>query len=279
MSSPEEPRYCYRHPHRETLLACSSCERPICPECMTSAPVGIRCPDCARGPKVAGMAGRRAAPSLAGVPVVTGGLIAVNVLIWLLEQGQGGSYGSWYESGALYAPFVRDGEWMRVVTGAFLHADFGHVALNMVSLWFVGRALEPLVGPARFGAIYAISLLGGSAGAMLLDPASPVVGASGAIFGLFGALVYHLWRRGVSILQSSIGMILLLNVVWSFISPSISLGGHLGGLAAGALAAVVLSDFGRGSLTQARLKPPVLAGLAALAVGVVVLNAIAAAAA
>ena len=279
MGFPEESRFCFRHPNRETLLRCSSCERPICPECMTSAPVGIRCPECARGPKVRGMGGPRPALAVAGVPLVTGALIAVNVLVWLLQQSHGGSTGSWYQSGALYAPLVHDGEWTRVVTSAFLHADFGHIALNMLSLWFVGSALEQLVGPARFGTIYAISLLGGSAGAMLIESNAPVVGASGAIFGLFGALVYHLWRRGVPIMQSSIGMILLLNLAGTFILPNISIGGHLGGLASGALAAVVLSDYGRGSLAHARLKPPVLAGLAALALAVAVLNVVAAAAA
>jgi membrane associated rhomboid family serine protease len=279
MSAPEEPRYCYRHPSRETLLRCSTCERPICPECMTSAPVGIRCPECAHGLKVRSMVGRRTGPSVAGVPLVTGVLIAVNVLVWLLEQSHGGSSGSWYQSGALYAPLVHDGEWTRVITGAFLHADFGHIALNMLSLWFVGSALEQLIGPLRFGAIYAISLLGGSAGAMLIESNVPVVGASGAIFGLFGALVYHLWRQGVPIMQSSIGMILVLNLAGTFILPNISIGGHLGGLASGALAAVVLSDYARGSLAHTRLKPPVLAGLAGLAVAVVVLNFIAAAAA
>ena len=279
MGAQEEPRFCYRHPNRETLLRCSSCERPICPECMTSAPVGIRCPDCARGPKVTRMSGRRPALSVAGVPLVTGALIAVNSLIWLLQQSHGGSGGSWYQDGALYAPLVHDGEWSRIVTGAFLHADFGHVALNMLSLWFVGSALEQLTGTVRFGAIYAISLLGGSAGAMLLDPHVPVVGASGAIFGLFGALVYHFWRQGVPIMQSSIGMILVLNLAATFILPSISVGGHLGGLAAGTLAAVVLSDYARGSLAHTRIKPPVAAGLAALTVAVIVLNVIAAAAA
>ena len=279
MQPEEPPTFCYRHPNRETLLRCSNCDRPICPECMTAAPVGIRCPECAHGPKVRslGAAGTRTL-ELGGLPLVTAVLIAANVLVFLLQQSHGGSGGSWYQRGALFGPAVDQGDWYRVVTSAFLHSGFSHVALNMVSLWFVGSALEQLVGTLRFSVVYVLSLLGGSAGAVLLEPGSPVVGASGAIFGVFGAFVYYLWRQGVPILGSSIGMILLINLAFTFLSPGISKGGHLGGLAAGVLVAVVLADYGRGSLAHTRLKPPIVGGLVALAVALVVLNALAAAA-
>src|SRR5688500_4264686 len=184
---------CYRHPSRETGVSCSRCERPICPDCMTPTPVGMRCPECARDRTEV-----RTVRDLAGDPTVTYVLIGVNAVLWLAEiaTGAGGARGGGlvFGWGALFGPEVANGQYWRLVTSAFLHANqlpFGllHIGFNMYILYFLGQLLEPSIGRVKFLAIYFTALLSGSLGALLLSPCAATVGASGAVFGLMGGAV------------------------------------------------------------------------------------------
>ncbi|MDX6651869.1 MAG: hypothetical protein QOG09_1806 [Solirubrobacterales bacterium] len=232
---------CYRHSDRETAVSCSSCGRPICTDCMSPSPVGMRCPECAgKRPGVAG----RVAPAVSG-PWITYALIALNVAAFLAEMGQGGGTslsagGSLINDGGINGPHVASGEWYRLVTGGFLHAGALHIAFNMFALYVLGTMLEPAIGSLRFLGIYMAGLLGGSLGAVLMSPNETTVGASGAIFGLFAATFLIARRRGLEGVASQIGFWLLINLVLTLSVPGISVGGHLGGLAAGAIAGLIV---------------------------------------
>ncbi len=240
---------CYRHPDRETGVSCSSCGNPICPDCMTPTPVGMRCPDCSKQRTEV-----RTARNLTADPTLTFTLIGINVIVFLAEMFGGTGLqagGSVFNEGALLGALqldsglvlpagVSDGEWYRIVTGGFLHAGLLHVGFNMYMLYYLGSMMEPAIGKLRFGALYFTSLLGGSLGVMLLSPFSPTVGASGAVFGLIGAAVVAERSQGIGIMQSGLGMLLVINLVITFVSPNISIGGHLGGLAFGAAAGYLL---------------------------------------
>src|SRR5947209_9922471 len=225
---------CYRHPSRETGVSCSSCGRPICPDCMTPTSVGMRCPECSRERTKVKTIG-----SISGVPTVTQALIGLNLLVFLAETAAGGGFssggGGWvYQHGALFGPSISQvHQYWRLVTAGFLHDGIFHILVNMVSLYFVGSALEPAIGRLNFGVIYAVSLVAGSFGALLFTPLSPTVGASGAIFGIFGALIVVARARGIPIWQSGLGFFLVINLLFSVSFKGISIGGHLGGLVAG----------------------------------------------
>jgi membrane associated rhomboid family serine protease len=245
MSEPEPT--CYRHPDRPTLVRCTRCERPICTECMRPAAVGFMCPD------DAGERSRIGRPRLygGGQPVATISLIVINVAVFLLERG-GDSNTYVFRHGALTGVGVADGQWWRVVTAAFLHANILHIAFNMYALWLLGKPLERYIGAGRFLAIYTVAGISGSAGALLLTSADvPTVGASGAIFGLMGALLV-LERRGMPLVGPLLP-ILLINLVFTFGVAGISIGGHIGGLIGGILAALGLERFGRGHLAYGSL--------------------------
>jgi membrane associated rhomboid family serine protease len=225
---------CYRHKDRETGVSCSNCGNPICPDCMTATPVGMRCPECA-GQKTQ----VRTMRSMAVEPTVAYVLIAINVLMYFGQQASPDN--AVYRDFVLYGPFVADGEWWRLLTAGFLHGGLFHLLLNMYALFFLGRMLEPALGHVRFGAIYFAALLAGSFGAVLLNPATPVVGASTAIFGLFGAAIVMARNRGIDIMASGLGPILLINLAITFFPGlNISIGGHLGGLVGGVLAALAV---------------------------------------
>jgi membrane associated rhomboid family serine protease len=235
---------CYRHPGRETNVQCSNCERPICPDCMTVTPVGMRCPECARQrTKV-----KRISPGLrAGAAPATYVLIAINVIAFIAEVGTGasvslseGAGGSLFRDGSLFGPAVADGEWYRIVTSGFLHAGLLHIAFNMVALYFLGRLLEPGIGTPRFLAVYFVSLLAGSFGALLLSPDSHTVGASGAVFGLLSAAFIIARHRGLEQLAGQIGIFIIINLFFTLSAAQISVGGHFGGLIAGALCAFLI---------------------------------------
>ena len=253
---------CYRHPSRETGVSCSSCGRPICPDCMTPTPVGMRCPECSRDrTKVKTM---RTAPSS---PIVTQALIVINVLAFIAETASGASLGgngagSIYSHGALYGPaIVHQHEYWRIVTAGFLHDGLLHIGVNMLSLYFVGRVLEPAIGSLNFGVIYFTSLLAGSFGALLFQPDAFTVGASGAIFGVFGALIVVAHARGIPIWQSGLAPVLVLNLLFSVSFSGISIGGHLGGLVAGLITGWLVVEFGE----RRRMQSVVLLGCLALA--------------
>jgi membrane associated rhomboid family serine protease len=259
---------CYRHPGRETAVSCSSCGRPICPDCMTPTPVGMRCPECASQRTqvrsgAAAFGGANRAPA-------TFALIAINVAVYLVEiaSGPGGlssPNGKMLFDFGLFGPFVAEGDWYRLLTSGFLHRELLHVGFNMFALYFLGRLLEPGIGTPRFVAVYFASLLAGSFGALLLSPDSLTIGASGAVFGIFGATFVIARGRGIDALASSIGVIIVLNLAISATVPNISIGGHLGGLVAGAFCALAILAGERGML-GARRFPMEMAAIAAVAV-------------
>ena len=271
---------CYRHPDRETGVSCSECGRGICPDCMTFGPVGIRCPEHSGKPQGVQRVVRTAQRRTERDPgIVTKALIAICVGIYLLQLAQGApmtaNAGSIYEKGVLVirgldssgnVVGVGEGEWWRLLTAAFLHYGPIHLAMNMLSLWWIGRPLEHALGPFRYAMLYVVAGLAGSAGALLLDPDKAVVGASGAIFGILGAALI-LERQQTYVLGGSAITLLAVNLAFTFAVPGISIGGHLGGLAGGALAILLLSQFGRRSAIYARNDLAAYAGL--VAVGVV----------
>jgi membrane associated rhomboid family serine protease len=276
VATAEKKMYCYRHPDRETGVSSSECGRGICPDCMVFAPVGIRCPDHAgraQGTARVSTGVRRAAYEGTGA-LVTKVLIALNVLVFLANLAQGSSFsqtsGSLFEKGALFisVPFfpggLADGEWWRLLTAAFLHGSIIHLGMNMFVLWFIGAPVEQAIGRGRFLALYIVSGLAGSAGALLFDPHAITVGASGAIFGILGAALVLEWQRNLVLGGQALGLIVI-NLVLTFAIPNISIGGHLGGLAGGALSMLALSRFGR---THAIYGRPGLVGvLGVIAVG------------
>jgi membrane associated rhomboid family serine protease len=227
---------CYRHPSRETAVSCSSCGRPICPDCMTPTQVGMRCPECAsQRTRVVRMR------EMAAVPRVTYALIAINVAAFLTEKGQftvssSNIYGTVVNEGFLSRAAISEGhQYYRLLTSAFLHVDLVHIGFNMYLLYLLGMMLEPSIGSVRFAAIYFTSLLAGSCGALVATGA-PSLGASGAIFGLMGAAAVELRARGLSVMRSGIGFLIVFNLIFSFAVPNISVGAHIGGLIGGALA-------------------------------------------
>lgn len=228
---------------------------------MTSTPVGMRCPECARQ-RTRVQAGA-AIGARGGAPVATYVLIALNVIAFLAEvMGGGGATsveggGSLIGDGGLCGNAIDDGgpcggqlsgggEPFRIVTGAFLHAGPLHLLMNMFALYVLGTLIEPIIGTARFLGIYFAALLAGSLGALLAsDPSEVTVGASGAIFGLMAAAFVIARHRGIDQIASQIGLFVVLNLVFTFSVPGISIGGHIGGLIGGALAALLLEQASR----------------------------------
>lgn len=274
-TDPEATPTCYRHKDRETLVSCSNCERPICPSCMTQAAVGVRCPECSG--KATGVARLKPRAVQRGTTYVTMFLIAVNVIAFIAQsatdtgsvgRGIGGSVSS---RGWIEAIPIADGEWWRIVTGAFLHGGVVHLAFNMIALWYLGNAFESYIGPLRFSLIYLSSVLWGSAGALLMSSVgTPTVGASGGVFGLMAAVLVLERQRGVSLL-GDVGLWLGINLVITFALPGISVGGHLGGIVGGALAALALSAFGKHHMAARKFRPEALVAV----VAVIVVGAIA----
>jgi len=269
---------CYRHPNRETGVSCSNCGRPICPECMTPTPVGMRCPECARQKtRVTRGVGEA---SLAARAPATFVLVALNVAVYFAEiaTGSGGldtNTSSLIPEFGLFGPSVGEGEWYRLFTSAFLHAGLFHVVGNMLLLYFLGRILEPGIGTARFAAIYLVSLFAGSFGALLLSPDSLSIGASGAVFGVLAATFVIARGRGVDALASSVGILILLNLAFSFGVPGISIGAHLGGLVAGFLCALLILAGERGRLGERHFPAEMIAMTALGALSIVLAIAVA----
>src|SRR5919108_2138603 len=180
MATETSTQTCYRHPDRETGVSCSSCGRPICPDCMTPTPVGMRCPECARERTRV-----RTMRNVRSDPVVTYVLIAINVLAFIGEFASGGGGlatrggGTAISDGALFGPAIANqDEYYRLITSAFLHAGLIHIGFNMFLLYLLGQILEPAIGRVRFAALYFTSLLGGDFGALLVSPDAVTIGAS-----------------------------------------------------------------------------------------------------
>jgi membrane associated rhomboid family serine protease len=232
---------------------------------MTTTPVGMRCPECSRQrTKV-----KTAATITQGdTPVVSYVIMGICVALQLGQMLSGASAtGGGFGGSSVIADFalrgqdVAHGEVYRLVTSGFLHAGLFHLLVNMYSLWILGTLLEPGVGRLRFLLIYFVSLLSGSFGALLLTPDTFTVGASGAIFGLMGAAVMVMRNRGIDPMQSGLPLWIGINLVFSFAVPGISIGGHIGGLIGGSLAAIALFDLPDRIRSLPRAAGPAIAGL------------------
>jgi len=250
MSLPEpthgdaDAEVCYRHPNRETGVTCQRCDRYVCGECGMQASVGVHCPECRKGSSQQVYNSR----NLPGQQfVVTTALFAVNALVWVFTIVALGSTVSRIGQDALQystdGQRIADGELWRVFSGGFLHNGIFHIGFNMYLLWQLGRQLERELGPKEFGLAYVVSLVGGSLGAVLLTPLTPVVGASGAVFGLIAMTVLFYRSRGIGLFDTGLGFLVLINFFYSF-QGGVSLGGHLGGAVVGLVLGALIFGFG-----------------------------------
>ncbi|MGV9557180.1 rhomboid family intramembrane serine protease [Streptomyces sp. NPDC003401] len=255
---------CYRHADRETGVRCTRCERPICPECMVSASVGFQCPECVRNGSGTGHAPDANRPrTLAGGSVaadprlLTKILIGINVAVFLAVQVRSSLLndlvlvGQWPPAPFGATEGVAEGEWYRLFTSMFTHEAIWHIAFNMLSLWWLGGPLEEALGRARYLALYLLSGLAGSALTYLLaSPGSGSLGASGAVFGLFGATAV-LMRRMRHDMRPIIAL-LVINLIFTFGWSNIAWQAHIGGLVAGVVIgfAMVHAPRDRRSLVQ-----------------------------
>jgi membrane associated rhomboid family serine protease len=247
---------CYRHPDREVGRRCTRCGKPACSECLVQAAVGSHCVDCAKAarPDVRTRAKYWQARQPA---MVTMAIIAVNLLVFVyvtlrdpsslsgrsvtIGQAQLGLFEQALQPGGVRF-LLRDGtvyttggsEWYRLVTAGFVHFGIIHLGFNMYLLYSLGNMLEPSIGRVRFALVYLASLLGGSALSLVIDSGGVAGGASGAVFGLMGVAAIGYWLRGVNPLSTQIGTLLMLNLFLTFVIGNISIGGHVGGLLAGA---------------------------------------------
>ena len=260
---------CYRHPRRETGLRCSDCDRPICVDCSIDSAVGQKCPECARQRGTAQVITARQITGRASqLPPVTLGILIISVGIYIL--GVGGLDDWLFRNAQLDPPLVRDGEWYRLLSSAFLHAGGLHILFNMIALYFVGPGIERDVGSAPFAGLYLASALLGSSAYVLLAENAPAVGASGAVFGLFGAWLVSAWRRrhtamGRANLQS-MGAIVGINLLLPFARSGIAWQAHVGGLAAGVVIALAWTRFGKTG--RIRLLTTVAVSAIALVLGI-----------
>lgn len=253
MTSPEftsnRDNFCYRHPDRQSFVLCQRCMRTICPECQTQAAVGVICPECMKADRknrtpAQKKANRRwggggaATIARSGRPVVTYVLLAVTSFIGLLQLIPG-LYGPITNTLLFNSIFLdpRLFEPWRLLTALFVHGGFIHLALNMLGLWMLGQTLEPMLGRARYLALYLISGLGGSVGVALIAPGTSTIGASGAIFGLMAALLIIGRHIGANV--TGILVILGINFFYGFFVSGIAWQAHLGGLLVGALVAFI----------------------------------------
>lgn len=268
--APSDVPVCPRHPDRVSYVRCQRCGRPVCPECQRPAAVGVHCVDCVREANQRAPQARTAfgAPLRRGAPVVTYALIALNAVVYLLEQVMGRSW----TLGLALAPSTAATEPWTFLTSAFLHDGLLHIGFNMYALWILGQFLEPALGRARYLTAYFVSALGGGVMVVLLaDPTTSswntaVLGASGAVFGLFGMVFVVLRRLGRS--ATGIVTVLVLNAVLAIVLPYISWQAHVGGLITGFLLGLAYAYVPRSLRTVTAVAAPavlvvVLVGLAA----------------
>lgn len=257
--------FCYRHKNRQSFVLCQRCTRTICADCQTQAPVGVICPECMKDQRKSRTpAQKRAQRRWSGgggvVATTTGGtrgmmwIFILTAVLFLVDWAMAAGGGSIRQYLMFYAPAIYPDlaplnpvspelgplQIWRVVTVALTHASFWHVALNMLALWMIGRTLEPMLGTARFVTTYLLSAAGGSAAVALLSFSTPVVGASGAVFGLFGALLVIGRHLGAN--MTGMMIVLGINLVLGFIpGMNVSWQSHVGGLVVGALIGLVFT--------------------------------------
>lgn len=239
MSAPtgERSDVCYRHPDRKSFVLCQRCGRTICPECQTQAAVGVHCPECVREARASAPRTQSALVTTLRskrTPVVTYAIMALCVVLYLTQIIPGSPT---QELLLYWGPYTLVEPW-RLITYAFVHGSPIHILVNLLSLWVIGRILEPAVGRIRYLVLFLLSVLGGAVAVVLLAPVTPVVGASAGVFGLFAALFVIQRRMGVTNWQLLV--VLGINLFIGIALPGISWQGHLGGLVVGALVAFIL---------------------------------------
>ena len=243
------PPVCPRHPDRISYVTCQRCGRPVCAECQVTAAVGTQCVDCVREsnrniPTTRTVFGGKATD---GRPMVTYVLIGINVVVFGLQMLISGLTNELMYAGIFTSPYAPAEPW-RMLTSAFAHSPtfIGHIAFNMYALYICGRVLEPMLGRSRFLALYLISALGGSVAVLLIaNPLVSVVGASGAVFGLFAAMFVLLRSRGIPVVQ--VAILVAINLVIGFIIPGIAWEAHVGGLVLGAACAGIFAYAPKGA--------------------------------
>ena len=265
VTTPAPAPVCFRHPDRVSYVKCTRCARPICPDCMISASVGFQCPDCVHG--AAASAPRLKTSVGAPVvekPTVTYVLIGINVIAFLLMVVSGIDQAA--TQWGMFPPSIAiDNEWWRLVTSAFLHGGWLHIAFNMYVLYALGPSLERVLGHSRYLVLYLMAALGGAVCSYAFSDVMTVsVGASGAIFGLMGALVVAGRKLRYDITQVLI--LLAVNFAIGFLAPGVDWRAHVGGLVVGAAVAAIFV------LPPARVRMPaqVLGILAVLVVLVLI---------
>jgi len=263
---------CYRHPGRETYLSCSDCGKPICADCSIDTPVGQKCPDCAKSRgKATIITGRQLRARSTSIPPVTMFLLASSVVVYILGAVSGELNNTLFRNFALLPSAVADGEWWRLATTAFLHSGTMHILFNMYALYLLGPGVERQVGSRSFAGLYLASALLGSVAYAAFNT-GPAVGASGAVFGLFGAWLASAWKSrntsaGRAQLQS-IGVILGINLLLPLAVPRIAWEAHVGGLVAGFLIAFLWTQIARDERTRSAIAFGVAA--VALVLGILV---------
>lgn len=285
---------CYRHRDRITGRRCTRCGRPACGDCLTQATIGSNCPDCVK--EAQPDARTRAKFWNARQPVlVTKVLMVLNLLVfaWVTALDPSSLASRGITQGHAYLGLSADvinpgvvfrfadsvylagpGEWYRVLSSGFVHFGVIHIAFNMYLLFMLGQILEPAVGRLRFVLVYFSALLAGSAGAMVLQPDGFHGGASGAVFGLMGAAFVGYRVRGINPFATGIGTLLVLNLFITFAIPGISIGGHLGGVIAGAISAlVVMAPSHKAYPKWMTYATPAVVGLVSVAVTVLAISA------
>ena len=269
---------CHIHQDRETGRSCTRCGRPACPQCLVDAAVGSHCVTCVKAAQPSTK--ERVRRTWKGdTLLVSKALIAVNVMVYLLSfrskatgtglngiQQQADHWG-------LYGPYVKSGDWYRLITAGFIHGGLLHLAFNSLAIYRLGQALESSVGRLRYLGIFLVAVLAGSAGAVLLSPHALTVGASGGAFGLMGAGAWAMRMRGYKFNQTGFGQVIVMNLLITLAIPQISLGGHVGGLIGGGIAAAAV--LGPHRPPNAKRDIAIFAGLMAamLALGLVIAQA------
>jgi membrane associated rhomboid family serine protease len=260
---------CYRHPDRPTGRRCTRCGRPACPDCLREASVGSHCAECV---KAAAPTARQRVnlltrrENMLATKIIIGITVAAFVIIAVRDGGNFDGTGRTADDLVLYGPLVHQGDWWRVFTVSLVHEGFLHLFFNMLLLWIVGQLLEPGAGPLRFGLLYVVSVAAGSAAALLVQPHVASAGASGGVFGVAAAATIVMHRQGVRFWDTGFGPLLVINLVFDYFTPNISIAAHIGGAIGGLLAAEAMLRARRAGQPALGVAGAIIVGVAALVV-------------
>ncbi len=267
-----EPTTCYRHPDREAGRRCTRCGRRACPDCLQEASVGSHCVDCVKD--AAPTTRQRVSiftknENMLATKIIIGVTVVAFVVIALRDGNVNGT-GPTADKLVLFGPLVHQGEWWRIFTVALVHEGFLHIFFNMLLLWIVGQLLEPGSGPVRFALIYVVSVTAGSAAALLVQPHIPSAGASGGVFGVAAAATIVMQRQGVRFWDTGFGPLLIINLVFDYFIPNISIAAHIGGAIGGLLAAEAMLQARKAGRPELGIAGAVVVGAAAFVLALAV---------